>query len=76
MHLTNYAINKQSGNFVKSRGVEDEEGSKRSLTTILDYMEANEQDFDREDMMDSIEDICVKTAISAQPALAHAYRAC
>ena len=52
MHLTNYAINKQSGNFVKSRGVEDEEGSKRSLTTVLDYMEANEEGFDREDMME------------------------
>jgi tubulin polyglutamylase TTLL6/13 len=32
MHLTNYAINKNSGAFVKSKGEDDDSGHKRSLT--------------------------------------------
>jgi tubulin polyglutamylase TTLL6/13 len=35
MHLTNYAINKNSGNFVKSQGEDDDVGHKRSMTSIL-----------------------------------------
>ena len=64
MHLTNYAINKTSGNFVKNTDGEDDGGSKRTLTTVLDYMEENEPNFNREDMLDQIEDICVKTVIA------------
>ena len=76
MHLTNYAINKGSNNFVKNNDVDDDGGSKRTLTTVLDYMEENEPNFSREDMLDQIEDICVKTIIAVQPALSHAYRTC
>jgi len=52
MHLTNYAINKGSNNFVKNNDVDDDGGSKRTLTTVLDYMEENEPNFSREDMLD------------------------
>ena len=64
MHLTNYAINKTSGNFVKNHDVDDDGGSKRTLTTVLDYMEENEPNFSRDSMLDQIEDICVKTVIA------------
>jgi tubulin polyglutamylase TTLL6/13 len=39
MHLTNYAINKGSSNFVKSQGEDDDSGTKRTLTNVLEYME-------------------------------------
>ena len=52
MHLTNYAINKGSSGFVKNDGVDDDGGSKRTLTTILDYMEENEPNFNRENMLE------------------------
>ena len=51
MHLTNYAINKTSGNFVKNQDVDDDGGSKRTLTTVLDHMQEHEENFSREDMM-------------------------
>ena len=76
MHLTNYAINKASNNFVKSTGEEDDAATKRTLTSILQHMEENEKDFCSETMMEKIEDIAVKTSLAVQPALAHAYRTC
>lgn len=76
MHLTNYAINKTSGNFIKSQGEDDDSGHKRSLTSILEYMEENEKGFSAEAMMENIEDIAVKTVIAGQPALHHSYRTC
>ena len=74
MHLTNYAINKDSENFVKSSGDDDEGANKRSMTSVFTKMEQMNPDFNAADMMRQIEDICVKACISVQPALAHAYR--
>ena len=76
MHLTNYAINKFSGNFVKSKGEDDDSANKRTLTSILEYLEEHEEGFSAERMMEKIEDIAVKTCIAVQPALAHAFRTC
>lgn len=76
MHLTNYAINKSSNNFVKSTGEDDDSANKRTMTSIFEYMQEVEKGFSAEAMMDKIEDICVKTVLAAQPALAHAYRTC
>lgn len=76
MHLTNYAINKTSGNFVKNSDVDDDSGSKRTLTTVLEYIEQHEPNFSQEVMFEKIEDICVKTVIAVQPALSHAYKTC
>jgi len=39
-------------------------------------MTEHEPGFKAEEMIAKIEDIAVKAAISAQPALAHAFRAC
>lgn len=76
MHLTNYAINKSSGNYTKSQGEDDDTGHKRTLSSILEYMEQNEKDFSAAAMMDSIEDIAVKTVIAGRAALHHEYRTC
>lgn len=76
MHLTNYAIQKTSDAFVHNEDAQDLDDSahKRSLTQIIEHMAENEPNFCKEDFFTSIEDIAVKTCISAQPVLAHAYR--
>ena len=76
MHLTNYAINKDSDDFIPSTGEDDDYANKRTLSSILAYMEEHEEDFEAEDMLRKIEEICVKTVITAQPALAHSYHTC
>ena len=57
MHLTNYAINKSSNNFVKSTGEDDDSANKRTMTSIFEYMQEVEKGFSAEAMMDKIEDI-------------------
>lgn len=75
MHLTNYAINKNSENFVFNEDQDDDAcGHKRSLTAILDYIRENEPGFDVDGLWKQIQDIIAKTLISVQPSLQHAYR--
>ena len=51
MHLTNYAINKNSENFVFNEDQDDDSsGHKRSLTAVLDHIRENEPDFDVENL--------------------------
>ncbi len=54
MHLTNYAINKNSDAFVKGEDEDDDSGHKRSFTSILQYLEENEKErgFSAEKMVD------------------------
>ncbi|XP_028844713.1 LOW QUALITY PROTEIN: tubulin polyglutamylase ttll6 [Denticeps clupeoides] len=70
MHLTNYAINKNSENFVR----DDDTGSKRKLSTFNKHLEA--LGFDVEKLWCDIEDVVVKTLISAHPVLKHNYNTC
>ena len=45
MHLTNYAINKNSENFEANEdSAEDDVGHKRSVTSVLKYIEENEKE--------------------------------
>ena len=45
MHLTNYAINKNSENFEANEdSAEDDVGHKRSVTAVLKYIEENEKE--------------------------------
>lgn len=75
MHLTNYAINKQSDNFEKNQDEEDmESGHKRSVTAVLKYIEENVTGVTAEKIWLEIEDIAVKTLISAQAHLQHSFR--
>jgi tubulin polyglutamylase TTLL6/13 len=71
MHLTNYAINKNSENFNDAEG---DEGHKRSLGAVLHILK--EQGCDTESFMCEVKDIIVKTIISGQPELSHLYRSC
>nr|XP_055114426.1 tubulin polyglutamylase TTLL6 isoform X1 [Symphalangus syndactylus] len=70
MHLTNYSINKHSSNF--SRDVHS--GSKRKLSTFNAYME--DHSYNIEQIWRDIEDIIIKTLISAHPIIRHNYHTC
>ncbi|KAG1954766.1 tubulin polyglutamylase TTLL6 [Pimephales promelas] len=70
MHLTNYAINKHSENFVR----DEDTGSKRKLSSFKKHLEA--MCYDTEKMWRDFEDIIIKTLISAHPILKHNYHTC
>jgi len=65
MHLTNYAIQKKSDDFVQNEAEDDDSGHKRSLTSIQEDLTEHEQGFWCEDLMEKINNISVKAAISA-----------
>ena len=66
MHLTNFSINKKNINFVKSNGEdEDGKGSKWSISALRNALRA--QGIDDSAIWRKIEDICIKTVISAEP---------
>ncbi|XP_010769470.1 tubulin polyglutamylase ttll6 [Notothenia coriiceps] len=70
MHLTNYAINKNSENFVR----DEDKGSKRKLSTLTKLLESINCNTDK--MWHDIEDVIIKTLISAHPILKHNYHTC
>ncbi|KAE8618128.1 hypothetical protein XENTR_v10009280 [Xenopus tropicalis] len=70
MHLTNYAINKHNENFIR----DDLTGSKRKLSTLNTWLENNHYDTCR--LWEDIDDVIIKTLISAHPILKHNYRTC
>ncbi|XP_074863093.1 tubulin polyglutamylase TTLL13 [Carettochelys insculpta] len=70
MHLTNYAINKHSENFIR----DDTMGSKRKLSALNAWMTDN--GYDTTGLWEDIEDIIIKTLISAHPVLKHNYHTC
>ncbi|NXK68719.1 TTL13 polyglutamylase, partial [Sylvietta virens] len=70
MHLTNYAINKHNENFVE----DDTVGSKRKLSTLNAWMA--EHSYDTAKLWADIDDIVIKTLISAHPVLKHHYQSC
>lgn len=73
-HLTNYAINKNSGNFVfNTGGVEDgSTGSKRTLTWFRSWLD--QQGYSSALVWGRIADMINKVLIAGQPHLARAYR--
>ncbi|XP_013806500.2 tubulin polyglutamylase TTLL13 [Apteryx mantelli] len=70
MHLTNYAINKHNENFVR----DDTVGSKRKLSTLNAWMMDN--NYNTKKLWEDIEDIVIKTLISAHPVVKHNYQSC
>ncbi|XP_026171503.1 tubulin polyglutamylase ttll6 isoform X2 [Mastacembelus armatus] len=70
MHLTNYSINKHSQNFVR----DEDTGSKRKLSTLNKLLESIS--CNTEKMWNDIEDVIIKTLISAHPILKHNYHTC
>ena len=66
MHLTNFSVNKKNINFVKTNADdEDGTGSKWSLSVLRNALRA--QGIDDSIIWRKIEDICIKTVISAEP---------
>lgn len=75
MHLTNYAINKNSSNFIFNEDKDvDDLGHKRSLKSTLLYLQSEGHDTDL--LMKSIEDIILKTLCTVQPYITHLYKSC
>nr|XP_058140017.1 tubulin polyglutamylase TTLL6 isoform X2 [Dasypus novemcinctus] len=70
MHLTNYSINKHSSNFIQDA----HSGSKRKLSTFNIHMETH--GYNVEQIWRDIEDIIIKTIISAHPIIKHNYHTC
>ncbi|KAL0821053.1 hypothetical protein ABMA28_005687 [Loxostege sticticalis] len=70
MHLTNYALNKHSRTYV----YDSEAGSKRKISTLNKILVSQGIDLDR--LWHSIDQVIVKTIISAWPILKHSYHAC
>ncbi|GAB1296714.1 Tubulin polyglutamylase TTLL6 [Apodemus speciosus] len=70
MHLTNYSINKHSSNFIQDAY----SGSKRKLSTFNAYMKTH--GYDVEQIWRGIEDVIIKTLISAHPVIKHNYHTC
>ncbi|RMB89349.1 hypothetical protein DUI87_34261 [Hirundo rustica rustica] len=68
MHLTNYAINRHNANFVRDDAV----GSKRKLSTLNAWMA--EHSYDTSKLWADIDDIVIKTLISAHSVLKHHYQ--
>lgn len=76
MHLTNYAINKHSEQFVQNEDADkDNVGHKRSLKYALKYL-SQRRKVKVEKLWHDIKDIIIKTLISAQPWVCQTYRSC
>lgn len=73
MHLTNYAINKYSEDFIfNEEESADDVGHKRSLSAVLKQLE--DEGNDPNLIMNNISDIIIKTIILVQPSIAHQYK--
>ncbi|KAJ0175179.1 hypothetical protein K1T71_009320 [Dendrolimus kikuchii] len=70
MHLTNYALNKHSRTYV----YDSEAGSKRKISTLNKILLSQGVDLDK--LWHAIDQVIVKTIISAWPILKHSYHAC
>lgn len=75
MHLTNYAINRHSEYYINNKfAARDHIGHKRSLTSVLKYLESRNEDVDG--LLKKIDEIVIKTLIPLQPTLSQHYHAC
>ena len=66
MHLTNYAVNKNSDEY--ESGGEEDSGHKRYLHHIFNHIKQN---YGEVNVWERIKDIIAKTLITVQPSLAH-----
>ncbi|CAI2370392.1 unnamed protein product [Moneuplotes crassus] len=75
IHLTNYAINKNSAKYESNTGLDStNKGHKRSYKSILEHMRHKGEDVEK--LQEDIEAGIIKTLCCIQPSLAHAYRSC
>jgi len=71
MHLTNYAVNKESDDFQNTDS--DETGSKRSLRWFLSYIEEAHGEKECRKLWLRLMGLCVKTILTVQPTLEAEY---
>uniref|UniRef100_A0A1I8FX46 Tubulin polyglutamylase ttll6 n=1 Tax=Macrostomum lignano TaxID=282301 RepID=A0A1I8FX46_9PLAT len=71
MHLTNYAVQKNRKDFVRN---DEEGGTKRRISTINRWLVQN--NYDAAKLWSDIDDVIIKTIISAHSVLRHNYRSC
>ncbi|XP_017691180.1 PREDICTED: tubulin polyglutamylase TTLL5 isoform X6 [Lepidothrix coronata] len=71
MHLTNYSVNKKSGDYVSCDDPEVEDyGNKWSMSAMLRYLK--QEGRDTAALMASVEDLIIKTVVSAELSIASA----
>lgn len=77
MHLTNYAVNKNSKDFVQNRSSnsaeDDGQGSKRSLRWFLSWVEQTFGEKERRKLWVKLMGLCVKTVLTVSPTLEAEY---
>lgn len=77
MHLTNYAINKDSPDYEQNVDENDDNvGHKRSYAKVLLTLKAKHGDEAIDKMLQQINDIIIKTMCISQPHVHHLYRSC
>ena len=78
MHLTNYAINKDSDDFIFNEDPnKDDIGHKRSLRAVFDYIDSHrkeQKDKTSQQIWADIKDVIVKTLITGHPNISHLCR--
>ncbi|KAM7363269.1 tubulin tyrosine ligase-like 6B [Cochliomyia hominivorax] len=72
MHLTNYSVNRRNSQYELCD--DDDCGSKRNFNAINSWLQR--QNYDVKGFWDKIDDIIIKTILSAWPILKHNYHAC
>ncbi|XP_017092158.2 tubulin polyglutamylase TTLL13 isoform X1 [Drosophila bipectinata] len=72
MHLTNYSVNKRNSHYELCDN--DDCGSKRKLSAINNWMRRH--NYDVEEFWTNVDDVIIKTVLSAWPVLKHNYHAC
>ena len=72
MHLTNYAINKESENFIANTDKNaDDVGSKRSILSVFDGIDADEGKDVMDKLRKEINEIIIKSLCLATPHVEH-----
>lgn len=75
MHLTNYAIQKESSDYVQNEDeAHDDTGHKRSFAFVLSHIAEHFGPEARDKVVEQINDIIIKTLCMAQPHVHHLYR--
>ncbi|KAH8312339.1 hypothetical protein KR044_010282 [Drosophila immigrans] len=72
MHLTNYSVNKRNSQYDLCDN--DDCGSKRKLSAINNWM--TRHNYDVAEFWSNVDDVIIKTVLSAWPVLKHNYHAC
>ena len=73
MHLTNYAINKKSDNFMANDGEADGAGSKRSLRWFMEWVAGERGEEAAAGLWQRMGALCVKVVLSILPTLQREY---